>query len=284
MKVHRAALLLSIIFIAASLVLVFVRGLNLGIDFSGGVLIEARINSNFEISKVREVIDKEVKDVQIQNIDQHGLLIRIPKTENEQADLIKAQKILSANFEEVEYRKVDYVGPQVSADLMRDGLLALLMAFIFIMIYIWVRFDWQFGLGGIFALLHDVILTLGFLSLTQLEVNLTSIAAILTIVGYSINDSVVIYDRIRENLTKYRSADISNLINSSINSTLSRTVLTSSTIMISLLSFAIFGGETLKSFSVTTLFGILIGTYSSMYISAPVLIYFKLNRKSKPLN
>lgn len=266
---------MSVFCIVASIILVFVKGLNFGIDFAGGILIESRINDDSAtIHKVRELLTAEIKDVQIQNIDQQDLLIRVAKTDEEQSIIVKQiQEILSKNFSNIEYRKIDYVGPQVGSELIKKGFMALFMSCVFIMIYIWIRFDWQFGLGGIFALVHDMALTLGFFCVSGLEFNLTSIAAILTVIGYSINDSVVIYDRIRENLRRYKKMDLSALINSSINSTLSRTILTSGITLISLLALILFGGEALKSFSIATFFGIIIGTYSSIYISAPILIY-----------
>jgi preprotein translocase subunit SecF len=282
MKVHKIALIMSVVCIVGSIALVFTKGLNFGIDFAGGILIEARIDGDFDVAKVRELVTAEVKDVQIQNVDQKDLLIRVAKTNEEQSVIVKKiQEILSANFSNVEYRKVDYVGPQIGAELIKKGFLALFMSFLFIMIYIWIRFDWQFGVGGIFALLHDAVLTLGFFSLSGLEFNLTSIAAILTIIGYSINDSVVIYDRIRENLRRYKKMDLADLINSSTNSTLSRTVLTSGVTLTSLLALMIYGGEALYSFSTATFVGIVIGTYSSIYISAPILLYFDPRKKEE---
>jgi preprotein translocase subunit SecF len=282
MRVHKLALLMSIFCIAASLILVFTKGLNLGIDFAGGILIEARMQENADVSAVREMLTTVVKDVQIQNIDQKDLLIRVAKADEEQSVVVKKiQEILNKNFSNVEYRKIDYVGPQVGVELIWKGFLALFLSFIFLMIYIWIRFDWQFGLGGIFALLHDAVLTLGFYSVTGLEFNLTSIAAILTIIGYSINDSVVIYDRIRENLRRYKKMNLDDLINSSTNSTLSRTVLTSGVTLVSLLALMLFGGEALHSFSTAAFFGIIIGTYSSIYISAPILIYLDPRKEEK---
>lgn len=282
MKVHKLALIMSVFCIVGSLALVFVKGLNFGIDFAGGILIEARMPENAEVSKVRELITSQVKDVQIQNVDKQDLLIRVAKTDEEQSVIVKKiQEILNQNFTNVEYRKIDYVGPQVGSELIKKGFMALFMSFLFIMIYIWIRFDWQFGLGGIFALIHDAILTLGFFAISGLEFNLTSIAAILTVIGYSINDSVVIYDRIRENLRRYKKMDLAALINSSTNSTLSRTVLTSGVTLFSLLALMIFGGEALHSFSTATFVGIVIGTYSSIYISAPILIYLDPRKEEK---
>jgi preprotein translocase subunit SecF len=282
MSIHKIALVLSIIFMIGSLILVFTKGLNYGIDFAGGVLIEARIESNPDIAKIREALSDKIDDIHIQESGENDVLIRVSKASQNQDKLIKKiQDILEENFDKVEYRKIDFVGPQVGSELIFKGFLALFLSFIFIMIYIWVRFDWQYGLGGIFALLHDAIVTLGFFSITGLEFNLTSIASILTIIGYSINDSVVIYDRIRENLRNFKKMDLITLINSSTNSTLSRTILTASTTLISLLALIFFGGEALFSFSVATFFGIALGTYSSIYISAPILLYFDPRKKEE---
>ena len=282
MKPHKIALAASVFAIVASLIVIGINGLNFGIDFAGGILIEAKIEDNVDVAKVRDLLVEQVKDVQIQNIDGQDLLIRVAKTDEEQSVVVKKiQEILGKNFSKIEYRKVDYVGPQVGSELILKGFMALLMSFIFIMIYIWIRFDWQFGVGGIFALLHDAVLTLGFYSVTGLEFNLTSIAAILTIIGYSINDSVVIYDRIRENLRRYKKMNLSDLINSSANSTLSRTILTSGITLISILALILFGGKVLYSFSVAAFFGIVVGTYSSIYISAPILIYLNPRKQEK---
>lgn len=282
MSIHKFALTLSIISIVGSLILVFTKGLNFGIDFAGGILIEANItkdDNKIDISNLRQTLSNQINDIHIQEAGENNIIIRVAKTSLDQNIITKKiQNILEENYK-VEYRKVDYVGPQVGSELIFKGFLALALSFIFIMIYIWIRFDWQFGIGGIFALVHDAIVTLGFFAVTAIEFNLTSIAAILTIVGYSINDSVVIYDRIRENLRSYPKIDLIELINSSTNSTLSRTILTASTTLISLLALIFFGGETLFSFSVATFFGILIGTYSSIYISAPILLYFDPRQK-----
>ena len=282
MAFHKIALILSIVGIIGSIALVLIKGLNFGIDFAGGILIEARIEDKVNIAEMRSFLSHEIHDVQIQNIDKNDYLIRVAKTSEDQTIIIKnIQNLLQSKYNKIEYRKVDYVGPQVGRELILKGFLALSLSFLFIMIYIWIRFDWQFGIGGIFALLHDSALTLGFFSLTQLEFNLTSIASILTIIGYSINDSVVIYDRIRENLRRYKKIDLASLINSSTNSTLSRTILTASATLVSLLALIFYGGEVLFSFSMATFFGILIGTYSSIYISAPILLYFDPRKKTK---
>jgi preprotein translocase subunit SecF len=193
--------------------------------------------------------------------------------------LIKSE--LEKHVPEIQYRKIDYVGPQIGKDLFYNGAYAALFSFMAIFAYIWLRFEWQFGLGLILALMHDTIATLGFMSLGLIEFNLTSIAAILTVVGYSVNDSVVIYDRIRENLRKYPKKGISELINMSLNETIFRTFLTISTTLLANLSLIVFAGEALRSFSLVVFSGIIIGTYSSIYISAPILIYFNLKPNSK---
>ena len=284
MGIHRLVIVISIISIIASVILIFTRGLNLGIDFSGGILIEARLSEKTDLSKLHEILNKdEFGEITIQNFDENDIIIRASnnKDENQGVVIKKIQAALSNSFSDVEYRKIDFVGPQVGGELIKSGLLALITSCLFIMIYIWIRFDWQFGLGAIAALFHDAMLTFGFFALTGLEFNLTSIAAILTIIGYSINDSVVIYDRIRENLRKFKKSDLSDLLNSSINSTLSRTVLTSGVTLVSIVALIIFGGEALRSFSIATFFGIIVGTYSSIYISAPILIYMDPRKKKE---
>ena len=273
---HKFAFSISAILSVLSIILVLTKGLNLGIDFSGGILIEARLEQNVDLPKVRSLLDsKEFGEISIQNFDEKDILIRVSKNKDvdQNVSIKKIKEILSSNYPDIEYRKTDFVGPGVGSELIRNCFLALLLSFAFIMIYIWIRFDWQFGLGAIAALIHDAIMTIGFFSLTGLEFNGTSIAAILTIVGYSINDSVVIYDRIRENMRKFKKIELSDLLNISINSTLSRTILTAGITLTSLVALVLFGGEALKSFSLSTFFGVIIGTYSSIYISAPILIY-----------
>ncbi len=282
MNYRKLAIYFSIISMLFSLILVFFKGLNLGIDFAGGILIEVELPSNNNINDLRNVLSSKFSDVQIQNVDNSSFLIKMPLVNQEQNFLVKnIQQTLQENFTQIQYRKIDYVGPQVGSELILKGLLALILSFVAIMIYITIRFDWQFGIGGIFALLHDAIVVLGFFAITGLEFNLTSIACILTVIGYSINDSVVIYDRIRENLKKHPKINLNDLINTSINSTLSRTILTASTTLISLLALIIYGGDVLFSFSVATFFGIALGTYSSIYISAPILFYFDPRSKKQ---
>jgi len=282
MNYRKLAIYFSIISMLFSLILVFFKGLNLGIDFAGGILIEVELPSDNNINDLRNVLSSKFSDVQIQNVDNSAFLIKMPLVNQEQNFLVKnIQQTLQENFTQIQYRKIDYVGPQVGSELILKGLLALILSFVAIMIYITIRFDWQFGIGGIFALLHDAIVVLGFFAITGLEFNLTSIACILTVIGYSINDSVVIYDRIRENLKKHPKINLNDLINTSINSTLSRTILTASTTLISLLALIIYGGDVLFSFSVATFFGIALGTYSSIYISAPILFYFDPRSKKQ---
>jgi preprotein translocase subunit SecF len=261
--------------------------LNLGIDFAGGILIEAKFEQKVELEQLRKILPQEkFGEVSLQNFDEQNFMIKVSQNKNiDQSKIVNQIKAdLDANFSNVEYRKIDFVGPQIGKELIGKGILALVLSFAAIMVYIWIRFDWQFGFGAILSLLHDAIMVFGLFAFTGLEFNSTSIAAILTVIGYSINDSVVIYDRIRENLQKFKKANLSDLINMSLNSTLSRTFLTSITTLLSLTALMIFGGETLKGFSVAVFFGILVGTYSSIYISAPVLLYMdprnKKNKKS----
>jgi preprotein translocase subunit SecF len=286
MKVHKVSFFISAFLIISSISLALTKGLNLGIDFSGGILIEVRVDQDIKISKLREILNLKENDVQIQSVNQdsenknNDFLIRIGKSGKNQSDLVsKVQEKLNQNIANIEYRKIDYVGPQIGSELVIKGFIALLLSLVFLMIYISMRFDWQFGIGAILALFHDAILTLGFFSITGLEFNISSIAAILTIVGYSINDSVVIFDRIRENLRKFKNMNLLNVVNSSINSTLSRTILTSGFTLFSLLALMIYGGDVLFSFSAATFFGIVIGTYSSIYISSPIIIYFDPRKK-----
>lgn len=284
MKYHRIALALSCFFILASFVSFGVKKFNFGIDFTGGVLVELKAN-NVSLSDLRKDMSAEgFEGVSLQNFGKDGIMIRLPlvgdkdSKGNESMAMVDAVKnLLSEKYQnKVEVRKVDFVGPQVGSELILKGLLALTLSFAAIMFYIWIRFDWQFGVGAVIALVHDAILILGLFSITGLEFNLTAVAAVLTIVGYSINDSVVIYDRIRENMRKYKKMEIREILDTSLNSTLSRTVLTAGSTLLALIPLIMFGGATLESFSKAVFFGVIIGTYSSIYISAPVLIYMKI--------
>ncbi len=279
---------LSGIIIFATIFLLATRGLNFGIDFSGGVVIEVRAHQAADIGKMRELLaNPDFGEVTLQQFgDEHDVIIRVRAEDKDQAAVAAAVKsALDAGYgEALEYRKVDYVGPQVGKELVQESIIALTLALAGMMVYLWFRFEWQFGVGGMIALLHDAIATLGFFSLTQLEFNLTSVAAVLTIIGYSINDSVVIYDRVRETMRKYKKLPLSQIINISVNETLSRTILTGGSVLAVLVALAMYGGDVLYGFSVSLLFGVLIGTYSSIYVSANVLLYLGLRHEEKTAN
>jgi preprotein translocase subunit SecF len=274
----------SIALTLASLGLFFTKGLNLGIDFTGGILMEIHTEQSADLGKLREVLGSQgFGEISLQNIGDiasgKDVMIRIQVSEtDDQATVTTKVKALLAQQvgANIDYRKIDYVGPTVGQELVKSGTLAVLSAFACIMLYVWFRFEWQYGVGAILALLHDSILIIGFFALTRLEFGLTAVAAILTIVGYSINDSVVIYDRIRENMRRFKKMPVFELLNISINETLSRTVLTASTTLLASIALLIFGGEVIRAFSAAMVFGVIIGTYSSIYISAPALIYLHL--------
>lgn len=269
--------LISFIIVIGTIISVSTKGLNFGIDFTGGIVMEVRTPEKADLASFRKVFsDNGYSGVSLQNFGaDNDVMIRFQAKEDEnQAKVIEGVKnLLDKNFAKIEYRKIDYVGPQVGKELVKKGVLALVVSLAGMMVYLWFRFNWQYGIGGIAALIHDTIATIGFYSITQLEFDLTSIAAILTIIGYSINDSVVIYDRVRENLRKYKKKLLSEILNLSVNQTLSRTVLTAGTTLLACLALLVFGGDVIKSFSAAMLFGIIVGTYSSIYISAPILIY-----------
>lgn len=267
----------SIIITIAVICLLFFKGLNLGIDFAGGLAIEV---SNIEVEEAREVMQKlGYKGFSIQEQVDRGeatVFLRVqPKNAenyNEEIEYIKGALSQGSTSNSISFQRIDYVGPKVGQDFINSAVQAMIVALLVMMAYTWYRFEWQFGLGVIIALLHDAIATIGFYIVSNYEFDLTSIAAILTVIGYSINDSVVIYDRIRENLKKYRNKAISTIINISINETLSRTIMTVATTLLVCGILAVFGGSSLEGFSMATLFGIAFGTYSSIYISAPILI------------
>ena len=292
MKYRRIHHAICLLLVTLSLALVSLCGLNFGIDFSGGILIESKVEGA-SAAELRSLFEDSGKQVQIQNVEDDIFLIRVSGEELvvditsdvnlSQIDFIKTIKAsLDSKYSNIDYRKIDYVGPQIGSELIFKGIMALLISFAAIMLYIWLRFDWQFGIGGIMAIIHDALFVLGFYALTQIEFNLTSIAAILTVIGYSINDSVVIFDRIRDNLRRLKKSKINYIIDSSLNSTLRRTILTSFTTLLSLFALLIFGGSVIKSFSAGAFVGILIGTYSSIYISAPILIKLDPRDKKDP--
>lgn len=278
---------LSAIMAVSSIVLLSIVGLNFGIDFKGGILIEIRTAQQSEIGKMRSSIsDLGLGDISIQEFgDPRDVLIRIEEQPGGEQGQLEATNLIKealvTNFGDVEFRRVEFVGPKVSSELIKDGVLALALAIGAMMIYIWLRFEWQFGLGAVIAITHDVLLTLGVFSLLQLEFNLSIIAAILTIIGYSINDTVVIYDRIRENLRKYRSFELIDLLNRSANETLSRTLMTSGTTLLALIALFLFGGAVIKGFTFAMIWGVLIGTYSSVFVASPLLLYLRIDRGPK---
>ena len=275
-------MLISLLMLLTSIFFISTKGLNFGIDFKGGTIIEAKLKEAADLTPLYQTLEKlQLGEIHIQNIDSNNIMIKlgVDENSNQMKNISKLKETLNEYFKgEIEYSKIDFVGPQVGSELIKDGLLAILFSFAGIMIYIAFRFEWQYGLGIIIALIHDTFFTLGFMSITGLEFSLTSIAAVLTVIGYSVNDSVVIYDRIRENILKYKNLSGNEMINLSINETLSRTILTVVTTLISTAALVFFGGDSLFSFSVTVFFGIMIGTYSSIYISAPILIHLGIKK------
>ncbi|WP_026380247.1 protein translocase subunit SecF [Afifella pfennigii] len=285
MKYARWALPASLVAMVASILLFFAVGLNLGIDFKGGTLIE--VQSKADVADLAEIRSRlaplGLGDVEVQGFGTpNDVLIRIvaqPGGDEAQQEAVrKVQDVIG--LDEYTYRRVEVVGPRVSSELAQTGTIAVLVTLVGVLFYIWFRFEWQFAVGAIASLLHDVILTIGFFAVTQLEFNLSSIAAILTIVGYSLNDTVVVFDRVRENLRKYKQMVIGNLIDMSINQMLSRTLLTSVTTLIALFALFFFGGAVIRSFTAAMIWGVFIGTYSSIFIAAPVLIRLNLRPDS----
>lgn len=281
MRMRWIGFVLSLSLMIATGTLFFTRGLTLGIDFTGGILMELRAEKPIDLAPLRTALASgQYGEVSLQHFgDAQEVMIRIQAAEGEdQAKKVERVKAELKNIlgENVDFRKIDYVGPSVGEELVQAGYLSVGLSFLAIMIYVWFRFEWQFGLGGILALMHDAVMMVGFYLVTGFDFSLTSIAAILTIIGYSINDSVVIYDRIRENMRKYKQMPMEELLNLSINETLSRTVLTAGTVALASLSLVLFGGESLRGFSACLLFGVAFGTYSSIYISAPILLYLNL--------
>ena len=274
--------ILSLILFFLSIIFIIFKGLNYGIDFKGGTLIELRSN-NTEASSIRDVLkNMNLGDVNVKKFGQKGdYLIKVEQTGDNNKLIPEIKKSLSDNLtSEVNFRRVENVGPKVSAELLQSGVIAISLSLAAMLFYIWVRFEWQFSIGSIIALFHDVIITLGIFSILSLEINLSIIAAVLTIVGYSMNDTVVIYDRIRENLGKYHRLNISDIANLSINETLARTIITSVTTLLALLSIFILGGEILRGFSFAMILGVLIGTYSSIFVASPILKTFKVSYKT----
>ena len=275
----------SLILIALSISFLLFKGLNLGVDFKGGTLIEIRTeNSNINIAEIRQsFLNMNLGDVTVKKFGQkNDYLVKIEMKETDDENFIKSinDKLSSDLGSQINFRRVESVGPKVSNELLRDGLLAISLSLAAMLFYIWIRFEWQFSLGAILALVHDVIITLGIFSLLTYEINLSIVAAVLTIVGYSMNDTVVIFDRIRENLKKYSKISTSDICDTSINQTLSRTLITSVTTLLALFSIYIFGGEILKGFSFAMIIGVIVGTFSSIFVATPVLNYTNVNQKT----
>ena len=284
MRIKKLTLFISSILFFLSLSLVFIKGLNLGIDFTGGSLIEVRFKENIDLNNLRMKMNKlDLGEIQLQTIGNgNDIVIKVQdkkNNENTQSETIQIIKN-SLSGESVEYRRAEFVGPKVGGELVNAGIIAVIFSLIGILIYIWIRFQWNFAIGAIIALVHDVILTLGFFSVLQLEFNLATVAAVLTIAGYSINDTVVIYDRIRETMRKYKQITFDEIINLALNGTLSRTLMTSLTTLLALIALFIFGGVVISSFIIALIWGVIIGTYSSLYVASPLLIFLKTDKRS----
>jgi preprotein translocase subunit SecF len=286
LKWRNVAIWASIALIVGSIALVAIRGLNFGVDFAGGLMMETRFDQPAQLDDLRATVSSAgAGEGNLQTFgDPNTVSIRLPLPPGDDAAVqrvvTQVQAQIRAEYPDAQFRRVETVSGKVSGELIRDGALAMLLAMIGISIYIWFRFEWQFGVGALFALVHDVALTLGFFALTQLEFDLNIVAALLTIIGYSLNDTIVVYDRIRENLRKYRKMGIEETLNLSINETLSRTIVTSVSMMIALGTLVVLGGSVLFGFSIAMLLGIVIGTYSSVFIGAPILLWLGVSSQS----
>lgn len=280
-KLRMIAYVISAALVLASVVLFVTNGLNFGIDFRGGTMIEIGTETPADIGDMRARLSAlNLGDVQVQEFGAPtDVLIRVEQqAQSAASDQNVVEAIRAELGEGVEYRRVEVVGPKVSSELVEAGTLAVLISVILMLVYIWFRFEWQFSVGAVLALVHDVALTIGIFSILQLEFNLSIIAAILTIVGYSMNDTVVVYDRVRENLRKYKRLELGHLLDKSINETLSRTVMTSVTTLLALASLYVFGGEVIRGFTFAMMWGVLVGTYSSIFIASPLLMVLGVKR------
>jgi len=289
MRFRRISFPLSALLSILAISLYFFHGLNFGIDFRGGMLIEVQSKSGAaDLAKMRTALNGlGLGEVQLQQFGApNDVLIRIAEQPGgELAQQQAVAKVRGALGTEVEYRRVEVVGPRVSGELLSYGVVGLGLAILCILVYLWFRFEWQFALGAMIANVHDIVLTIGFMSITQIDFDLTSIAALLTILGYSLNDTVVIYDRIREMLRRYKKLPMPDLLNGSVNQTLSRSVITHVTVSLALLALLLFGGQAIHSFTATMMFGVvLVGTYTSVFIASPILIYLGVGRGSDPLS
>jgi preprotein translocase subunit SecF len=283
-KFYKLFNLLSLSLVIASILLLFFKGLNFGVDFKGGTLIELRSNDkNINVTSLRQSFNKmNLGDFNVKKFgNENDFLIKIEKKDTSPSAIEVIKKdLISTIGGSFNFRRVENVGPKVSAELLKSGVIAIALSLAAMLFYIWIRFEWQFSLGAILALFHDVVITLGLFSLLNLEINLSIVAAVLTIVGYSMNDTVVIYDRVRENLRKFSDIKIYELTNISINETLSRTIITSITTLLALVSIYLFGGEILKGFSLAMIMGVVFGTYSSIYIANPILVKLRVSQKT----
>ena len=283
-KFYKLFNLISLGLVVASVLLLFFKGLNFGVDFKGGTLIELRSNDkNINVTSLRQSFNKmNLGDFNVKKFgNENDFLIKIEKKDTSANAIEVIKKDLSSSLGgSFNFRRVENVGPKVSSELLKSGIIAIALSLAAMLFYIWIRFEWQFSLGAILALFHDVIITLGLFSLFSLEINLSIVAAVLTIVGYSMNDTVVIYDRVRENLRKFSDIKIYELTNISINETLSRTIITSATTLLALVSIYLFGGEILKGFSLAMIMGVIFGTYSSIYIANPILVKLRVSQKT----
>jgi preprotein translocase subunit SecF len=280
------AMALSVFLVVASLGLYTTKGLNLGIDFLGGIMLEIKTKGPADLSDLRSKVGGlGLGDVSLQEFGTPDVvLLRVQRQEGgDNAQQVAVAKIKGAIGEQVvEYRRTELVGPTVGAELQESAIWAVIAAIGAILMYIWFRFEWQFGVGAVIALTHDVITTIGLFSLISLEFNLATVAAVLTIAGYSINDTVVVYDRVRENLRKYKKMPLPDVFNQSINETLSRTVMTSVTTLLALVALFIFGGEVIRGFTIALIWGVIIGTYSSVALAVPLLLYLNVHRGDEP--
>ena len=284
-KFYRKFNILSLILIVISLVFLIFKGLNYGVDFKGGTLIELRVHDkNISISNIRDSFNSlNLNGINVKKFgNQTDYIVKFQNTDVQNPNFVDEIKknLKNSSGYDFSFRRVENVGPKVSSELLKSGIIAIALSLFAMLFYIWVRFEWQFSIGAIVALFHDVIVTLGIFSIFSLEINLSIVAAVLTIVGYSMNDTVVIYDRVRDNLKKYSNIQIFELTNISINETLSRTIITSITTLLALVSIYVFGGEILKGFSFAMILGVFFGTYSSIYIACPLLVSLNVTQKT----
>jgi preprotein translocase subunit SecF len=285
MKPRLIALTLTVVLMLGSIASLAIQQLNFGIDFAGGILVEARMQAEPDMADLRDRLNGlGLGGVSLTHIgdDSRDVMIRVqqPRETTEEQENAALALIQGELGDGVDYRRVELVGPKVGAELIEAGIWAVSLSILAIVVYIWFRFEWQFAIGALVALLHDVLITLGMFSLLRLEFDLTTVAALLTLAGYSINDTVVVYDRVREKLRRYKKMELVELLNLSLNKTLSRTILTSLTTLVAVLSLFFLGGDVLRNFSAALAFGVIIGTYSTIYVAVPILVYFDLRREA----